>query len=225
VSEPYKVPSREEHNKLIYGIWKNCVIAAIFCFVMMGGIVAVMSYLKYDSKSIINVMLITVYIVLPAYAIGYVAPTLATSLIKMSLGVEMSREGLEIGKATSDALVEFKNETKPLVADLKAVVGEVKPMVGKIGTTVDEVRKIVDDTMREFKEGNGKLEGRVVHTLRKAIAEAREAVKDAEGEFEKIIWNKVDKFLATVFEERQDEAVPHGSPEGAPVGDGQEREV
>jgi polyhydroxyalkanoate synthesis regulator phasin len=219
VTEKSTLPSREEHNALIRRIWKIGFYVAGGCFAFMAAVVAVMLALGKSTAEIVSVELLVVYIFLPAYAFGFVAPMLASSLMKMTLAVDMSREGLEIGKDTSDAMTEFKNETKPLVGDLKSVIAEVKPMVGKIGTTVDDVKKIFDETVKELKEGNGKLENKVVKTLRKAIDEARNTVKDAEGEFERLIWNKVDKFLATVFEERQDEPVSNGDPEGAPVGD------
>lgn len=225
MTEKSKLPTQEEHNKIIRRIWKIGFYIAGGCFLFMASVVAVMLYIGKSTAEIVSAELLIVYIFLPAYAFGFVAPMLASSLTKMTLAVDMSREGLEIGKDTSDAMTEFKNETKPLISDLKAVVAEVKPMIGKVGTTIDEVKRVVDDAVKELKEGNGQLEGRVAKTLRKALEDARVTIKETEGDFEKLIWNKVDKFLATVFEERQDEAVPNGSPEGAPVGDGQSREV
>ncbi len=214
------LPTKSEHDATVRKIWKIGFMVAGGCFAFMGAIVAVMLAMGKSPQEIVAVELLVVYIVLPAYAFGFMAPMLTISLLKMSLAVDMSRTGLEIGQQTSEAMTEFKEETKPLVADMKAVVHEARPMVLQVQHTVDEVKKVVDGAMKEIKgENGGTIEDKVVKIVRRGIQEARHAVKDAEGDFERLIFNKVDKFLEVVFAERQDEA-PEGSREEAPVGDG-----
>lgn len=214
----YKIPSREAHNKLIWLIWKACILFAVICFVFMGGAVAYMKLTGHDAKSIVEVQLIIVYIILPAYALGYVAPTLATSLIKMSLGVEMSRQGLEIAKDTAETLSQFQKDTQPMIADTKAVISEIKPVIGEVKEAVHEGKKVFDDLVKTVKEGNGQLHGKIGEVLKNAVVEARKTVQSAEGDFEQLIWRKVDQFLATVFEGRQ----PQPQQEEAANGEGEE---
>lgn len=150
VSDEPGIPSRVEHDLFIRRIWKLCAIGATLCLVAMGGTVVVMGLLGYDSKTIANVQLIAVYIVLPAYAIGYVAPALATSLIKMSLGVEMSRRGLDVGRQTADLLDGFSRDTKPIVEDLKNIIASVRELIEdlkrqKAGKIVEFLEKLSKD--------------------------------------------------------------------------------
>lgn len=201
-SKTSKLPTQEEHNEVIRRVWRIGFYIAGACFTFMAAVVGVMLAMHKTPAEIVSVELLIVYIILPAYAFGFVAPMLASSLIKMTLAVDMSREGLEIGKETADAMTEFKEETKPLIMDAKAVIEEVKPMVGEVRTAVHDGKKIFDDVLTEFREGNGKIEIRITKIIRRVLDEARGSVKDAEGEFEKLIWTKVDKFLATVFDGR-----------------------
>ena len=208
------LPTKAEHDGTVRKIWRIGFLVAGGCFAFMGAIVAVMLAMGKSPSEIVAVELLVVYIVLPAYAFGFMAPMLTISLLKMSLAVDMSRTGLEIGQHTSEAMTEFKEETKPLIADLKAVVNEAKPMVVQVQHTVDEVRKVVDGAMKEIKgENGGTIEDKVVRIVRRGIHEARASVKEAEGDFERLIFSKVDKFLEVVFAEKE-------SPrEEAPVGD------
>lgn len=211
------LPTKSEHDATVRKIWRIGFLVAGGCFAFMGAIVAIMLAMGKSPSEIVAVELLIVYIVLPAYAFGFMAPMLTISLLKMSLAVDMSRTGLEIGQHTSEAMTEFKEETKPLIADLKAVVNEAKPMVGQVQHTVDEVKKVVDGAMKEIKgENGGTIEDKVVRIVRRGIAEARSTVKEAEGDFERLIFSKVDKFLETVFQSREEE-LPQ---EEAPVGDG-----
>jgi hypothetical protein len=147
------------------------------------------------------------------------APALATSLIKMSAGVEMSREGLEIGRETLRSMDDLKSSVEPLIKDARVVISDVKPVVNEIGKAVHEGKSLFDEVLKEIKNGNGKLEGRVAAILRKAVTEAKEAVRGAEGDFERLIWTKVDKFLESVF------TAPGGAPEGAPPEERDQLEV
>lgn len=186
------IPTREEHNAQIKKIWQRCIAVAAVCFVLMVGTVITMKVLKYEGKDIVNVQLIFVYMLVPSYVLGYIAPALAVSLMKMTLGVDMSRE-------TSKDIHDFKEDIKPLINDATAVVAEVKPMVTEVRATIDEVKKLFDQALREFRDGNGKLEDRVVTVLRKAIEEGRKLVRDGETELEKLIFDKIERFLAGVF--------------------------
>jgi polyhydroxyalkanoate synthesis regulator phasin len=222
MTEKSVLPTQEEHNATIRKVWHVGFYIAGACFTFMLAVVAVMLSMHKTPAEIVSVELLVVYIILPAYAFGFVAPMLASSLIKMTLAVDMSREGLEIGKETASSMTEFKNETKPLIEDAKTIIAEVKPMVGEVRTAVHDGKKIFDDVLTEFREGNGKIENRITKIIRKVLDEARDSVKDAEGELEKLIWTKVDKFLATVFDGKD---TVDGGPVEAPIEEPKGEEV
>ena len=202
--DPYKIQSREEHILLIRKIWKWCFIAASLCLVAMVAMILVMHHKGYKPSEIVAVQLLLIYILVPIYAVGYIGPAFATSLLKMALAVEMSREGLEIGKSTMTTIAEVKDEVKPLVKDVKQVVADVQPMVKDISAVVKESKKVFDDLVKEVREGNGQLHGKIGDTLKKAVTEARKTIHDAEGDLEQVIWKKVDQFLAGVFDGKEE---------------------
>lgn len=198
------IPSREQHDRLIRKIWLICGSMAVLCFFMMSGTVIYMKSQGYDSKDIVNVQLIIVYIAIPLYLFGYVAPALAASLIKMSLGVDMSREGLDLTKDMAREMKEMKDEVRPLIEDGKTLAAEIKPMIVNVQNAISDGKKVFDEVVKEIRQGNGALNGKISHTIKKAIEEARSTMKDAEGDFERLIWSKVDKFLGGVFESKDE---------------------
>lgn len=187
------IPSREEHQRLVRKVWRFFIAFAAITFIGMASTVISMRITGSEWKDIVNVQLIMVYVSLPAYLFGYVAPVLASSLIKMSLGLEISRD-------TADDMKEIKDEIRPIILDVKTVVKDIKPAVSEVRNAVHEGKKLFDDAIHELREGNGHLHGKIGDTLKTAVLEARKAVRGAEGEFEQLIWKKVDQFLAGVFQ-------------------------
>jgi len=128
----FSIPTREEHDRLIRKLWVSCVVGALLVFAASGTTALTMWRLGYDSGSIQHVSTVVFQVILLPYGLGFVAPMLATSLIKMSLGVEMSRKGLEVAESTADTLDEIKSEVMPVVADAKAVLGDLKALVEQV---------------------------------------------------------------------------------------------
>lgn len=102
--EAYRIPTREEHQRQVVRIWRTCATVGLGAFLFMLGTVVVMKALGYDSRGIVDVQLIVVYIFVPVYGLGFVAAALATSLLKMGVAVEMSREGLQITNKMNDSI-------------------------------------------------------------------------------------------------------------------------
>lgn len=174
----YKIPSRDEHNNLIRKIWKGCLIAAAVCLVLMMAIVTVMSMMGYDSQKIVSVMLIAVYIVVPVYGVGYIGPAFATSLLKMGMAVEMSREGLDIGRETATTISDVKAEIKPLVSDLQRIVADLKPMIEEFRKQdFAKIHKVLGRFEGEL-NGGGKLD-RLVVSIEKIAKRTDQKADDA----------------------------------------------
>jgi len=198
--EAWIIPSREEHNKLIRFIWRACIGGALFSFIAMAGTVLTMYLMGRDTKKIVEVQLIMVYLILPAYAIGYVAPTLATSLIKMSLGVEMSRRGLDIGEQTADTLDTFQRETKPMIDKSERVLTKVEGIVDEFKSKDLSKLHVAVDRMANEMDGGGKLD-RLVVALEKIAARTSE---------------KADEHLEGLLGEAWAEDQPTGPVDSAP---------
>lgn len=182
---PWRIPTREEHDRFIRLIWKLCLFGAGLVFLTSGGTVLVMWALNYESKTIVNVTTIVFQIVLLPYGLGYVAPTLATSLIKMALGVEMSRRGLEIGQETSDNLAKLTKKIEPMIEKGDRVLVKLEPMVEKADAIIDEFRKNdfgkvhkVLERLEGEMNGGGKVE-RLVNAVERLAKKADEKAGDA----------------------------------------------
>lgn len=187
VIDNYKIPTRDEHNRLIRKIWKGCLIASAVALSVMLTIVSVMFMMGYDPQKIVAVMLIAVYIVVPVYGIGYIGPAFATSLLKMGMAVEMSREGLDIGNKTADTISEVKGEIKPLVKDLQGIVADLKPMIEDFRKQDSgKVHKILERLDGEM-NGGGKLD-RLVTALEKLAKRADAKADDALGDLLEEAW-------------------------------------
>lgn len=102
--ETYKIPSRADHNRFIRNIWKFCIGAAIGIFLVTGSIMLALFLKGHDSKKIVEVSTTVFQVLVLSYGMGFFVPAFLTSLFKMSLGVEMSREALTIGQATAGVL-------------------------------------------------------------------------------------------------------------------------
>jgi len=132
MTQTFQIPSREDHDRLIRKLWMGCIVGALLIFVSSGTTALTMWRLGYDSGSIQHVSTVVFQVILLPYGLGFVAPMLATSLIKMSLGVEMSRRGLEVAEATAATLETIRAEVMPAVRDAKAVLGDLKALVDQV---------------------------------------------------------------------------------------------
>ena len=163
----YEIPTRPEHERKVLRLWLACGVIGTSAFLLMAGAVVVMKTMGYESKDIVSVQLIAVYIFVPIYGLGFVAPALATSLLKMGLAVDMSREGLYIGKKTADVADKIDGA---LDSRLKRVDGTLD----SLDTLVADVKKGEGPLVKVFKDEMEKL--------RAEIRGSRVAVDDELGQ-------------------------------------------
>jgi uncharacterized protein YoxC len=145
-----ELPSRETHDRAVRQVWTRCSIGAGACFGVMSGIAAVMLASGYTTEKIVSVQLMLVYLILPVYAVGFAAPMLVTSLMKLGLGLEMSREGLNVGKKTAEHIDHLQKELRGILTDVRDVVGPVKALVDdlkrqKTGKVIEFIEKLSTD--------------------------------------------------------------------------------
>lgn len=187
MAEKTVIPSRAEHDALVRKIWKLCLIGAVLLFATTGTTVLVMWKLGYDSKAIVNVSTIVFQVVLLPYGLGYVAPTLATSLLKMALGVEMSRRGLEIADSTAGTLEKLNRDVTPVVADVKELVSDLKPMIAEFRKQDSAKIHGVLERMEKELNGGGKLD-RLVVALEKIAKKTDQKADDVLGDMLAEAW-------------------------------------
>jgi hypothetical protein len=199
MTEDQKIPSREEHRREIRRLWTRCILVAASIFVSTSILVVVLLLSGVDPVIVAAVSSTFFQIVVASYGLAFFVPAFMTSLRRMEIAVEMSRMSLEVGVETADSLKEFKEEIKPIVKDGQELVKDIRPVIGEVSTVVKEGKKVFEDVVKEVREGNGKLHGKIGDTLHKAVHEARNAVKGAEGDLEQLIWGKVEGFIGNVF--------------------------
>ena len=185
------VPTREEHARTIRRIWTGFISMALAIFVITGGVVATLFFTGHDSKKITDVSTSVFQVLVLSYGLGFFVPAFLTSLIKMSLGVEMSRAALEIGQDTSRTLEEMRDEVKPLVEDAKEVVGAVRDLVKDIKD--QNPRKIVDYFDKLSKDGTI---DRIAASIDKVADKVHEAIQKTEA-------RKVDDAVGAVKVEKE----------------------
>lgn len=144
------LPSVEEHDRSVRRVWVRCMTGAGVCFAAMAGIAATMLLKGAPPERVVSVQLMLVYLLVPLYAVGYMAPMLAVSLKKMSLGLEMSREGLNVGKKTAQHIDHLQKELRGILTDVKDIVGPVRELVDdlkkqKTGKVIAFIEKLSTD--------------------------------------------------------------------------------
>lgn len=126
------IPTREAHDRFIRRIWKLCIGMAAAVFLLTGGIVLALFLAGHDSKKVVEISTAVFQVLVLSYGLGFFVPAFLTSLFKMSLGVEMSRRGLEIGEETSKVLAQLSKDAGPLIVDAKEVVGSIREIISDI---------------------------------------------------------------------------------------------
>lgn len=182
VVEPDPIPNREEHRRFIRRLWTICILLATSVFAATGTLIAVLFLLGHDPRRVVEISTSVFQVVVLSYGMGFFVPAFLTSLVKMSMGVEMSRRGLDIGKQTAAILREFQKEIRPLLTDAGEVIGSVKTLVedlkrqdvAKIMEFLDRVKRdgTVDRVAASLEEIAKKVD-RVIKSV-KADAVARE---------------------------------------------------
>jgi hypothetical protein len=191
-----RIPTREEHKRFIRRIWKVCLIGAVVIFLITGTITLSMFFFGYDPKTVLTTSTIIFQILVLSYGMGFFVPAFLTSLIKMGLGVEMSRQGLEIGKQTATILTDFKDEVKPIMGDIKKIVEDVRPVVHDAKGVFEEFKKQDLGKMRETLDrfqneldGGGRFD-RLINALERIAAKADAKADDAIGDILEEAWGE-----------------------------------
>jgi hypothetical protein len=189
-----KVPSRAEHKRFIKRVWIICNCIAFMVFFVTGGTLCVLFLKGYDSKDIVNTSTAVFQVMMVSYGMGFFVPAFLTSLIKMSLGVEMSRRGIEIGVKTAQNLDEMRQEIKPLVEKGDRVLTKLEPMVQKADQMLDEFKKQDLSKLHKVLErfetemnGGGKLD-RLINALERIAKKADIKADDALGDLLEEAW-------------------------------------
>lgn len=194
MGESFRVPTREEHRRFIRRIWVLCISFAFVIFIGTGTTTFILWMAGYETEEILRVSTTVFQILILSYGMGFFVPAFLTSLIKMSLGVEMSREGLQIGQQTAGILTELKRDLAPILSDLKTIVADIKPVVHDAKEVFEDFKKqdygkareALDRIVTELDgEGSGKF-NRLVDSLeriaKKVDAKADDAIEDLLGE-------------------------------------------
>jgi hypothetical protein len=149
--DAYHIPSRAEHQLTVRRIWRTCgITGASVCLFMLGTVVA-MKMMHYEAKDIVSVQLILVYIFVPVYGLGFVAAALATSLLKMGLAVDMSREGLDIGQKTAEVAEKIDSALDSRLARVDGTLDSLDRMVKEFERGEGPLLKVFRDEMKKLR--------------------------------------------------------------------------
>lgn len=176
VVEDDLVPTREEHRRFIRRLWKTCIVLATVLFVVAGVVVAGLFFAGHAPDRVVEISTAIFQVIVLSYGMGFFVPAFLTSLVKMSMGVEMSRKGLEIGKTTAAILRDFQREIKPLLADAGEVVGSVRKLVEDLKH--QDVGKIVEFLERVKSDGTVDRVAASLEVIAKKFDSVIKSVKD-----------------------------------------------
>ena len=172
------IPSREEHQLQIRRLWKNCIVASCIIFVLTGGIVLALFLKGHDSKKIVEVSTAVFQVLMLSYGMGFIVPAFLTSLIKMHLGIEMSRQSASILEKIDtdfasrlirvdalfdkfDRIVDQAEQGKsPFMLDIQAEGRKIREELAKLNGTFNRpikpaVQKPVDGDLVHADAGKG----------------------------------------------------------------------
>lgn len=187
VDDEFRVPSRTEHNRFILKIWKFCFLAAIIVFLITGSTTLTLYLLGVDTPKILVTSTIVFQIVVLSYGMGFFVPAFCTSLIKMGLGVEMSRQGLEIGRQTAVHIGLLQGELRSLLSDAQSVIMPLRDLVSDFKGKPSKVfNKLIGYVEKLEKDGT-------VEDLAKGIKEVTEKISEViDKEKKKAIDKEID---------------------------------
>jgi hypothetical protein len=182
MTEPFKIPTREEHRRLIRKIWMGCILLALGVFAGSGGSVLTLFLSGKPSAHIVNVSTSIFQVILLSYGLGFFVPAFLTSLVKMSLGVEMSRQTIETMQETKEAIVPVVNDVKEVVGAFRAIVEDVKKHdLHRVVEFVDQLSK--NGTVEALATNIKKLAERVQVAVEAPSGESK-SKEDIVGEIE-----------------------------------------
>lgn len=147
IGDKVQIPSHTEHQRHVRRIWTVCILVASGLFLAMGGLILHLlvgekkqgEHIIYVSTSIFQVIVIT-------YGMGFFVPAFLTSLMKMDLGIRMSRRALEIGDQTANHIDRLQNELTPVLTDLKSAVANAKVMLEEVRSKdLDKIQRVLSD--------------------------------------------------------------------------------
>jgi hypothetical protein len=150
-TDGYKIPTREEHNRFIRNIWKLCVGSAIFIFLVTGSVVLTLFLKGYDSKKIVEVSTSIFQVLVLSYGMGFFVPAFLTSLVKMHLGIEMSRVSANILEKVDASIEKRLERFDKLLTSLEAAGTGEHPLIARLEKKADELTLDI------------KAEGRKIH--------------------------------------------------------------
>jgi hypothetical protein len=144
----YHIPSREEHDRFIRRMWMYCGIAAVTVFFLTGGVVLALFLSGHEIQKIVEVSTAIFQVVILSYGLGFFVPCLLTSLFKMALGVEMSREGLEIGQKTAQILNKVDEAIESRLDKADRILERIDRAVAEIDKGEHPTFKKLTDTLK-----------------------------------------------------------------------------
>ena len=207
MGKPFDIDAQERRIKKL---WKICIFSSVGIFSVSSVVMAAFLLAGHDPKAILTVFTLVFQVLVMTYALSFFIPLMLGSYLKMGIGIEMSKEGLEIGEKTSSTLNSVQKEVMPLISDSK-------DLAKKVHTVSDEITKIIS----QIQDGDKSL----ANTVKNAVAEARKAMKEGESQIEKWIWDRVDLFLEGVFGSSEEERDDNGSEEAEESSGSVEKEV
>lgn len=174
------IPSRERHNLVIRRLWWWCAAGAALVFAATSAVALALYFKGHDSDKILKVSTTIFQILIMSYGIGFFVPAFTTSLLKMSLGVEMSREGLEVGKRTAKHIDHLQKELRGILTDVREIVGPVRSLIEdlkrqKVGKVVEFIERLSNDGSIEKIAGAVESIGDRIH---KAIEKVEKGAVD-----------------------------------------------
>lgn len=177
--EEPRIPTREEHRRLMRRIWFWSIMVATMVFLGMASGVLLLVAKKVDAAKIIVVSTVAFQIIACSYIAGFFIPGFISSLVKMGIAVEMSRLGLEIGQKSAKTLERLDGSVEERLAKADAVMTKMEKLADALEAGKHPV---LDRLEKAFDRMTNRVVSSIDGAKKKADGEFADALAEGERE-------------------------------------------
>lgn len=171
--EGYKIPTRAEHKRLIWRLWKWCLSLAVIVFLGTASTMVTLWTLGYSPSEVLDYSTTSFQVLVLSYGMGFFIPILVTSVLMVALGIEMNRQALVLGSRSATVLDKIDKAIDNRLVRADRILDGLDDLV----KGAEKAEHPLMDRFEKFFSGE----------LEKLRSEVRNQRKETEGEMEEAL--------------------------------------